>query len=94
MFTNPKVFIDNLEWYPDNSTCTSMLTINPSPPYRIVKTDSTDGATVYVPDTQTENSEVEKTKQPPEVFCKKAIPKNFAIFTGKDLCWSCYIIYY
>ena len=71
-----------------------MLTINPSPPYRIVKTDSSDGATVYAPDTQTENSEAEKTEQPPEVFCKKAVLKNFAIFTGKDLCWSCYIIYY
>ena len=24
----------------------------------------------------------------PEVFCKKGVPRNFAIFTGKDLCQS------
>ena len=27
-------------------------------------------------------------KQPSEVFCKKSVLKNFAIFTGKHLCWS------
>ena len=27
-------------------------------------------------------------EQPPEVFCKKAVLKIFAIFTGKNLCWS------
>ena len=27
-------------------------------------------------------------KQPPEVFYKRAILKNFAIFTGKHTCWS------
>ena len=27
-------------------------------------------------------------KQPPEVFYKKGVPKNFAIFTGKHMCWS------
>ena len=27
-------------------------------------------------------------KQPPEVFCKKGVLKNFANFTGKHLCWS------
>ena len=27
-------------------------------------------------------------KQPLELFYKKAILKNFAIFTGKQLCWS------
>ena len=27
-------------------------------------------------------------KQPSEVFHKKAVLKNFAIFTGKHLCWS------
>ena len=26
--------------------------------------------------------------QPPEVFCKKDVPKTFANFTGKHLCWS------
>ena len=31
-------------------------------------------------------------KQPPEVFYKKAVLKNFAIFTGKHLCWSLFII--
>ena len=27
-------------------------------------------------------------KQPPEVFCKKGVLKNFANFTGKHPCWS------
>ena len=27
-------------------------------------------------------------KQPAEVFCKKAVLKSFANFTGKHLCWS------
>ena len=27
-------------------------------------------------------------KQPPEVFCKKGVLKNFAKFTGKQLCQS------
>ena len=27
-------------------------------------------------------------KQPPDVFYKKVVLKNFAIFTGKHLCWS------
>ena len=27
-------------------------------------------------------------KQPPEVFCKKGVLKNFKIFTGKHLWWS------
>ena len=31
-------------------------------------------------------------KQPPEVFCKKGVLKNFANFTGKHLCWSLFII--
>ena len=31
-------------------------------------------------------------KQPPEVFCKKAVLRNFAIFTGKQLCWSPFLI--
>ena len=31
-------------------------------------------------------------KQPPEVFCKKAILKNFTIFTGKPLCWILFLI--
>ena len=30
-------------------------------------------------------------KQPPEIFCKKAFLKNFAIFTGKHLCWSLFL---
>ena len=28
----------------------------------------------------------------PEVFCKKGVLKNFAIFTGKHLCWSLFLI--
>ena len=31
-------------------------------------------------------------KQPPEVFYKKYVLKNFAIFTGKHLCWSLFLI--
>ena len=31
-------------------------------------------------------------KQPPEVFCKKGVVKNFANFTGKHLCWSLFLI--
>ena len=31
-------------------------------------------------------------KQPLGVFYKKAVPKNFAIFTGKNLCWSFFLI--
>ena len=30
-------------------------------------------------------------KQPPEVFCKKAVLRNFTIFTGKNLCWSLFL---
>ena len=28
----------------------------------------------------------------PEVFCKKGVLKNFAVFTGKHLCWSLFLI--
>ena len=31
-------------------------------------------------------------KQPPGVFCKKAVLKNFARSTGKHLCWSLFLI--
>ena len=31
-------------------------------------------------------------KHPAEVFYKKAVRKNFAIFTGKHLCWSLFLI--
>ena len=31
-------------------------------------------------------------KQPPGVFCKKAVLKNFAMSTGKHLCWSLFLI--
>ena len=30
----------------------------------------------------------EVKKEPPEVFYKKAVLTNFAIFTGKHLCWN------
>ena len=30
-------------------------------------------------------------KQPPEVFYKKAVLKNFAIFTGKHLSWNLFL---
>ena len=28
----------------------------------------------------------------PEVFCNKGVLKHFAIFTGKHLCWSLFLI--
>ena len=31
-------------------------------------------------------------KQPPELFIEKAFLKNFAMFTGKHLCWSLLLI--
>ena len=31
-------------------------------------------------------------KQPPKVFFKKGVLKNFANFTEKDLCWSLFLI--
>ena len=31
-------------------------------------------------------------KQPPKVFYKRAVLKNLAIFTGKHLCWSLFLI--
>ena len=37
-------------------------------------------------------SRVTFKKQPPEVFYKKAVLKNFAIFRGKTLCWSLFLI--
>ena len=34
----------------------------------------------------------ESQKQPPEVFFKKSVLKNFSIFTGKHLCCSLFLI--
>ena len=31
-------------------------------------------------------------KQPTEVFYKKAVLKNFAVFTGKQLCWTLFLL--
>ena len=33
-----------------------------------------------------------KQKQPPEVFYKKAVLTNFETVTGKNLCWSLFLI--
>ena len=33
-----------------------------------------------------------KQKQPPEVFCKKCVFKNFAKFTGKHLCQILFLL--
>ena len=30
-------------------------------------------------------------KQPPELFCKKGVLKNFGKFAGKQLCWSLFL---
>ena len=35
---------------------------------------------------------LECQKHPPEVPYKKAVPGNFAIFTGKQLCWGLFLI--
>ena len=34
------------------------------------------------------NGRIYRQKQPPEVFCKKVVLKNFANFTRKHLRWS------
>ena len=31
-------------------------------------------------------------KQPPDVFYRKGVPKSFASFTEKHLCWSLFLI--
>ena len=33
-----------------------------------------------------------KKKQPPELFYKKAVFKDFAVFSGKHLCWNLFLI--
>ena len=33
-----------------------------------------------------------REKQPPEVFFKKSVLKNFAIFIGKHLFWSIFLV--
>ena len=38
------------------------------------------------------NLQFDQQKQPPTVFYKKGVLKNFANFTGKDLCWSLFLI--
>ena len=35
---------------------------------------------------------VQSQKQPPTVFCKKSVHKNFVNFTGKHLCWCRFFI--
>ena len=36
--------------------------------------------------------DMEIQKQPPEVFYKKDVFKNFGIFTGKHVCWSLFLM--
>ena len=36
---------------------------------------------------------LKQQKQPPEVFCKKGVLKNFTIFTRKHLCWSLFGVF-
>ena len=38
------------------------------------------------------NNTLEEQKQPPDVLYKKAVLKNFTIFTGKHLYWSLFLI--
>ena len=39
------------------------------------------------------NDALKQQKQPPEVFRKKGVLKNFAIFTRKHLCWSLFGVF-
>ena len=39
-----------------------------------------------------EEKSLKEKKQPPGMFYKKAVLKNFAIFTKKHLCWSLFLI--
>ena len=41
---------------------------------------------------KTANVHNEYKNQAPEVFYKKAVLKNFSVFTGKHLCWSLFLI--
>ena len=36
---------------------------------------------------------VKQQKQPPEVFRKKGVHKNFTIFTRQHLCWSLFGVF-
>ena len=31
-------------------------------------------------------------KQPPQAFCEKGVLRNLAVFPGKHLCWSLFLI--
>ena len=44
------------------------------------------GGRGWYPNAHYDNNSTQK--QPPETFYKNAVLKNFAIFTGKHLCWS------
>ena len=46
---------------------------------------------VYLDDSSDTNETVLRN-QPPKVFHKKVVLKNFAVFTGKHLCWSLFLI--
>ena len=35
---------------------------------------------------------VKRQKQPPKLLCKKDVFRNFASFTGRQLCWSLFLI--
>ena len=39
-----------------------------------------------------ERGQIGSHMEPPELFCKKGVPKNFAIFTRKYLCWNLFLM--
>ena len=62
----------------------------PDQPGVLETTDPGEGKPTYLevwPDIQ--NFLIQK--QPPEVFCKKAVFENFTILTGEHLCWSLFL---
>ena len=45
-------------------------------------------AKLTCPSCNNEREQDEPQKNPPEMFCKESILRNFAKFTGKHLCYS------
>ena len=46
---------------------------------------------LFLPRTPVE-TRVKRQKQPPKLLCKKGVFRNFASFTGRQLCWSLFLI--
>ena len=46
---------------------------------------------LFLPRTPVE-TRVKRQKQPPKLLCKKGVFRKFASFTGRQLCWSLFLI--